>query len=373
MLDQYILLVDDDPELLQLHNLYLTQAGYKTLCATDGVEAMAHLERHLDTLSLIISDIVMPNMDGYELCRKVRTDYPGYNFPFIFVSGLTTLEEKLQGYAAGGDDYITKPIEPEILHEKTKLLIDIQKNNSEIKLRLSESFSTAMQAMTYSSQLGKILEFFKRSIQAHTIQELTSYLFDFTESLGLRTSIQYHLRNETISFGDRGEISPLERNVIEMARTQSRFFDFGARTIINYDDFSLLIKNMPLDDKELYGTLKDTLGNLCEAVEARVKVLLSEDRSKQREIVLQTIEQAMEQLSESLVSIQAQNVHIIENMINDIDNAMLSLGLTEVQEENIRQIATDTMNNIEQAFIRSDVLKEEFKKIQTTLTSLLSV
>lgn len=372
MSDTYILLVDDDPELLQLHNHYLTQAGFNTLCATDGVEALKLLDKHLESISLIISDILMPNMDGYELCRKIRTNNSKNNLPVVFVSGLTTLEEKLQGYAAGGDDYITKPIEPEILLEKIKLLIEIQKNNSEIKSRLSESFNAAMQAMTYSSQLGQILEFFKKSIRANTPLELATHLFYFTESLGLRASIQYHLRNEVISFGDRGEISPLENNVIEMARTQNRFFDFGARTIINYDDFSLLIKNMPLDNSEMYGTLKDTLGNLCEAIDARVKVLLSEDRSKQREIVLQTIEQAMEQLSGSLISIQAQNVQIIETMISDIDNAMLTLGLTEVQEDNIRKIATNTMENIEQAFSRSDALKEEFNKVQSTLTSLLT-
>lgn len=366
-----ILIVDDDSNLQQLHALYLNAAGHKTLCANNGLEALALLQQHDGYIDLIISDVVMPEMDGFDLCKMVREVHVKNRLPFVFVSSLDTLEEKMAGYSAGGDDFINKPVEPQVLTEKVKILLGLQKKTSEIQTQLNESSSAAMQAMTYSSQIGQVLDFFKQSIRAKTLQDIANYLFDFLNNQGLVSTIQFHLPGGIQTYGSQGEVTPLESNLIEMVHKEKRFYDFGARTAINYANFTLLIKNMPINNPELYGTLKDTLGNLCEAIETRVDFLLAENKTKQREQVLQVVQKTLEHLSASLENIHENNVSAIDDMIGDIDEAMITLGLTEVQENNIRGIASKTLIRVEDAFAQSEQLKAQFRDIQNKLIAIL--
>lgn len=362
--DINILVVDDEPMFLQLYQLHIQRTGYQVCTAENGLQAWDILSDPSRSIDLIISDVQMPDLDGYGLCRRVRENPATHNTPFIFVSGLVTLEEKLKGYAAGGDDYLTKPVIPEELVQKIRHTLAAHLKSSGLSQQLAESFNAAMQAMTYSSQLGQVIDFFKKSLISDSLEQIAHYLFEFMEPHGLHCTIQFHTPGGLKNFSPQGEVSPLESSVIELARQKPRFFDFGARTIINYADFSLLIKNMPVDNPEQYGTFKDTLGNLCEAIEARVKVLISEDRNKQREEVLRAIETTMQNISSSLEQIQRTNVTAIEDMIGDIDEAMISLGLTEVQEENIRHIATTTLGKVDEAFNQGAQLQNQFADVQ---------
>lgn len=367
-----ILVVDDEPLFLRIYTLHIERAGFHVLTAENGEQAWEMIQSDPSQIDIIISDVQMPGMDGYQLCEKIRANDETQEIPFIFVSGLINLDEKLKGYAVGGDDYITKPVVPEELLEKVRHQLDKKIKNSGLSKQLAESFNAAMQAMTYSSQLGQVIEFFKKSLSAVSLQQIASYLFEFMEPLGLHCTIQFHTPQGLMNFGGQGEVSPLESSVIEMARQKPRFFDFGARTIINYSDFSLLIKNMPIDDEERYGTIKDTLGNLCEAIEARVTVLLSQDRNKQREQILKTVQEAMDSIASSLDSIQKANVSAIEEMINDIDSAMMVLGLTEEQEQDIRGIAANTLTKVDEAFNQGAMLRNQFAEVQHRLTRIFA-
>lgn len=367
-----ILVVDDEPLFLRIYTSCIERAGFHVLTAEHGEQAWEMIQSDPTQIDIIISDVQMPGMDGYQLCERIRANDETQDIPFIFVSGLINLDEKLKGYAVGGDDYITKPVVPEELLEKVRHQLDIRIKNAGLSKQLAESFNAAMQAMTYSSQLGQVIDFFKKSLSAVSLQQIADYLFEFMEPIGLHSTIQFHTPQGLVNFGGQGEVSPLESSVIEMARQKPRFFDFGTRTIINYTDFSLLIKNMPIEDEERYGTIKDTLGNLCEAIEARVTVLLSEDRNKQREQILKTVQEAMDGIAGSLDSIQKANVTVIEEMINDIDSAMMVLGLTEEQEQDIRGIASKTLTRVDEAFNQGAMLRKQFAAVQSRLAVIFS-
>lgn len=370
--NKYLLLVDDDTHLLALHSLILSSAGYQLLTAENGLKAMALLQQHPGEIGAIISDVLMPEMDGFELCRNVRECLPNDRIPFIFVSSLETMEEKMAGYTAGGDDFINKPVIPELLLEKVRRLLDAQQKSQQIAQQLSDSISTAMQAMTYSSQIGQVLEFFKQTAHATSLESITAPLFELLSNQGLASSIQFHMPTGITSFGHSGPVSPLESNLLEMVHNEDRFYDFGNRTAVNYPNFTLLIKNMPMENPHQYGLIKDILGSLCEAIDSRIRVILSEDRSKEREAVLQAIQQAVDELSSSLTSIHSMNREAIEEMIGDIDEAMITLGLTEQQEDNIRGIAVKTLGKVESAFALSEKLEDRFLNVQNKMTALLA-
>ena len=104
------LIVDDVPENLSLLSDALSEAGYTVLVATDGLSALERLGRVVP--DIILLDAVMPGIDGFETCRRIKQLDNVRHVPVIFMTGLTETEHVLQGFDAGGMDYITKPIEP---------------------------------------------------------------------------------------------------------------------------------------------------------------------------------------------------------------------------------------------------------------------
>jgi PAS domain S-box-containing protein len=102
-----ILIVDDTPENLRLLSAMLMELGYKIRPAPSGPHALATSKKEIP--DLILLDILMPEMDGYEVCRLLKADEQTKDIPVIFLSALNEVEDKLKGFEAGGVDFITKP------------------------------------------------------------------------------------------------------------------------------------------------------------------------------------------------------------------------------------------------------------------------
>lgn len=113
-----ILLVDDDPHLRELSKILLQQEGFVIVEACDGVEALATLDRC--KIDLVILDLMMPKMDGWEMCRQLRKDY---DVPVLMLTARGETSQKLKGFQVGTDDYLVKPFEPLELVARVKALL----------------------------------------------------------------------------------------------------------------------------------------------------------------------------------------------------------------------------------------------------------
>lgn len=105
-----ILVVDDDKTLRMVLRRHLQKQGYVVEEANSGVEALQVFQR--DPPDLVVSDVMMPQMDGFEFCRRLRTNPAGKLVPFIFLSSKGELDDRVEGHAIGADDYLIKPFEP---------------------------------------------------------------------------------------------------------------------------------------------------------------------------------------------------------------------------------------------------------------------
>jgi len=102
----HILIVEDDKELSELFSTILIKSGYKTSSAKDGVEALDVLDK--EYIDLIISDIMMPNMDGFELIQAIRDAQ--FNLPVLMITAKESFQDKQHGFLLGIDDYMVKPV-----------------------------------------------------------------------------------------------------------------------------------------------------------------------------------------------------------------------------------------------------------------------
>ncbi len=116
-----ILVVDDSEINLKLVSETLSKAGYETFSARSGPEAL----KQVDDIqpALIVLDVMMPEMDGYEVCRRLRSKPSTARLPIMMLTGQDTLEEKVKGLEAGADDYMTKPFQPAELQARVKVLL----------------------------------------------------------------------------------------------------------------------------------------------------------------------------------------------------------------------------------------------------------
>ena len=116
-----ILLVDDEPDIIEIIRFNLEQEGYQISSASDGLEAIKVAEKELP--HLIIMDVMMPNLDGIEACERLRKDERFADTIIMFLTARGEDYSYVAAFEAGADDYVTKPIKPKVLISKVKGLL----------------------------------------------------------------------------------------------------------------------------------------------------------------------------------------------------------------------------------------------------------
>lgn len=116
-----ILIIDDDLDTLRLVGLMLQKQGYQILAANNGAQGLQQASEHLP--DLILLDVMMPGMDGYEVSRHLRASPPTAGIPILMFTAKAQLEDKVEGFEAGADDYLTKPTHPTELQAHVKALL----------------------------------------------------------------------------------------------------------------------------------------------------------------------------------------------------------------------------------------------------------
>lgn len=129
-----ILVVEDDKNLRKLITTYLQRNKYNTYEATNGEEALNVLDQSY--IDLIVSDIMMPKMDGYELIKSLRE--AKYDVPILIITAKSEIEDKKEGFLLGADDYMVKPIDIEEMLLRVQVLLRRSKSASEKKIQIGD-------------------------------------------------------------------------------------------------------------------------------------------------------------------------------------------------------------------------------------------
>ena len=142
-----ILVVDDDPNILELVNIQLTQAGYNVQKASNGFEALALIEKDYPDLAVV--DVMMPGMDGYTLTKKIRSET---DIPVLLLTAKGELEDKEKGFLSGSDDYLVKPFEPKELQFRINAIL--RRYNKEVDA-IIQAGPLKINRQSYEVSVGK--------------------------------------------------------------------------------------------------------------------------------------------------------------------------------------------------------------------------
>ncbi len=191
-----ILIIDDDPISLKILSRHLTQEGYRVCTGSSGIEGLKLFAQELP--DMVVSDVMMPGMDGFEFCRQLRQQPGGELVPFIFLSSRGEVEDRVQGYEWGADDYIIKPFEPRELVAKIEAQIERSRRTQAEILRLMQKQQQEQKATTHAASPPQPIELpltpaeervFREVIQGATNKQIGEKLF-----ISPRT-VQTHLTN----------------------------------------------------------------------------------------------------------------------------------------------------------------------------------
>ncbi len=200
---QTILVADDTPENIDLLSALLRQ-DYRVKVATSGEKALA-IVNSTEPPDLILLDIMMPGMNGYDVCRRIKANPDRRGIPIIFVTAMTSIEDERLGLEVGAVDYITKPISPPIvsarvrthlaLYDQTRVLED------RVRERTAELFASRQQIIR---RLGRAAEFRDNETGNHVIR-MSYYARLIAQAIGLGPEATELLFN-TASMHDIGKI-----------------------------------------------------------------------------------------------------------------------------------------------------------------------
>jgi len=263
---QTILAVDDEPINLEIIH-ELLEDHYNILTAPDGQSCLNMI--HDASPDLILMDVNMPHLDGIETCKRIKADSATSSIPIIFVSALASHQEKMTGYNAGAEDYVSKPFDGDELFAKVALTLSASAAILEYEKSSTETMNMAMTALSTAGNVGTALQFSNASLECKTADELAELLLEYYSIYGLIVTIRYIQASDVKFYSHTNPVTDVEIKLMNQANEQGRFIDFGRRTLVNYERISVLIKNMPVENEQKYGEMKDNLGFIGDAAEAR--------------------------------------------------------------------------------------------------------
>ncbi|WP_370981027.1 PleD family two-component system response regulator [Agaribacterium sp. ZY112] len=339
-----ITVIDDSAEDIHLL-LSILKDDYQINAAKSAKQAFELFKQQKPDVVLL--DVNMPDMDGYEACKIIKEDPELNSIDVIFLSANDSTDEIIRGLELGALDYIVKPYDSELLLQKVRSATSRVKSTHQLKEQADQANQIVYTMLSESAGLSTTINYFRNCFSANDLNDLMKATLSAFNDINLNAALYFHIGNQRLAFTSNGDPTMLEQELLErFSAYEQPFFEQGERMFVVQEHLVLLIKNMPTDN-EKRGSLKDHLMTLLEGCRAKLELFkkLNESSSKKLTQIYKAIDEAQSVLA-NLQSKQEEHkkvsLSILDEMVAEVEKSFFSMGLTDTQEHTLLTILSET-------------------------------
>lgn len=325
---------------------------------------------------VLVLDQVTADKPDLALCETLLQRDFMQNVPLVILGSSYAVKDKVKALEIGCDDLIDSKISSDEISARITKSIFHQIANSQLNQRLVLATETARSAMVDNSDLDANIQFLLQIHNCDNLDQLGQQFFATIQRYGLSCSLQMRSEMGKKDMEAHGMAKHLESQLLYQLKDSGRYVDFGKRTIVNYDRVSLLIKNMPLDDPEKYGAIKDNTFCLVQGVNARILAL--EDRYKllmEKEALHKLshdVRLVIHALKHSYQGVMQQIVAEVEGVTEQLEHRLPHLALTEVDEQFVYAATAKLVAETNRIFNDGLKVDELFERLESAVQRSLA-
>jgi CheY-like chemotaxis protein len=292
--------------------------------------------------------------DSLSLVRQFH-EYPDTaEIPLVLLAlKAQSLETRMAFFDAGCDDHIQGESTSELQMRLMRVIFN-KIANDQLKQKLVQANEMAFIAMSDTSDLGVNVQFLLDINHCDNLDEAGMRLFQALKSYNINCSLQIRSRYGVKNMEANGMAKELESTLMTECKDKGRYVDFGRRSIMNYDRVSLLVRNMPVDDKNKYGAIKDNVFSLLQGLDARLNALDNVESLKLESQLVgrltSRMRELMEEVDEGYHVTMTRIAGAVEDIADGIEREIQFLGMDEAQERAIQKIMEDGIRETNQVF-----------------------
>jgi CheY-like chemotaxis protein len=369
---QRVLAVDDEPFNLEIIEEILEDLDFDLKTASSGPECLDMLKEFEPQVVLL--DVSMPKMNGYEVCRAIKANPETSHIVVMFVSARGSVEERMEGYAVGAEDYIVKPFGQGELTTKLIKLGQMLLEKDILEQQVEDATTTAFSAMANSSEMGQIVNYIEHIGSIDNIPNLANALINCLSNFGLSCNLEVRAEEDRLHYATSGICSPIVLELFEILKSKGRLHEFTNRILVNYEYISALILNMPEDDNEKHGRIRDHICFIVSVTEQQLLAIMTRNelRSQQQNLngAIAMINSKFKCLLQLLENNRKQNEKVFRKLQEQFEHRIPTMGLDEDQELFIYQHVD---NAIQKSVAREESLvqvKLAFSEIESDFSAL---
>ncbi|MCX7173240.1 MAG: response regulator [Proteobacteria bacterium] len=366
-----VFVVEDDPVVQNILGATLEEASAVTVF--DSAEACQQVLGD-SRPNLFLLDIGLPGMDGYTFCRWLKDESDFKATPVMFVSAQDTIEARLAGYTAGAEDFIVKPFDPEELLDKVKVAQRISQEKGSLREQIQAAEQMTDLVLTSMEESGVVLQFLSKVVGASSDQEVAEGLLHLIKSYRLKGAIQTRIGERSYTLSQEGVNLPLEVSVVNHLRNMDRIFEFKTRSVFNFDKVTILVNNMPLENPDFCGRIRDNLAIAAQGADGKLNALeVAEINHRNQQGVLDALDavrSTLSHLGEMRLNDKKASSEIIYELQEELARSFVTLGLTTGQENHVEDLIKRYLGRFADLFDRGDEQQAMLEDLNRQLAKL---
>jgi DNA-binding response OmpR family regulator len=366
-----VLVVDDDQIQHLLLKKYLS-ARFNVLEALNGAQGLEVASEKLP--DIIIADVNMPGLNGFELCEALLKCDALKHIPILLMSAKDNIDELLKVYDLGGHGFLTKPIYHPELIKQIDYVLNQASLRKDIADRLGLATETAFTAMSSMSEIGQLMHAVTKLNFINNESDLIEHILSVLSGFSLLGVVEIYDDNMNFAGSSSGEVTPLERAILQKMRTMDRVFQYQRMLSINYKNVCALITNIPFKDDDKAGRLRDYLAILLEAAQNRIE-------NYQLRLNLNTKENLIfkvKELVETLNALQNQQElggqesrSVMSSSLMQLEDVLTKFALSDSQEEELLRVVRKSWDYLYSRYDIDHSLNMKLSKIARELNELI--